>query len=162
MESINTFSNGMNSDISKQIHSKDSYIQALNFRSITNLGESNGSLVNVKGNTLNVTLPELKNSYKIILGNHTSGSLATTGLVTITINSSTTVTLTVDSSTTGFDIYTILKGLNNCYESTNTTPITPVFNVSYTDDYVVIYQQPVYTVPLVNPTTLTIAISLIS
>jgi len=160
MESISTFSNGMSSDLSKQIQAKDTYLQALNFRSITNLGESNGSLVNIKGNTLNVTLPELKNSYKIILGNHTSGLLTTTGLVTITINSSTTVTLTVDSSTTGFDIYTILKGLNNCYESTNTTPITPVFNVSYTDDYVVIYQQPVYTLPLVNPTTLTIAITL--
>lgn len=160
MESINTFSNGMNSDVSKQIQSKESYLQALNFRGLTNLGSSNGSLVNVKGNDLSITLPELKDSYKIILGEQTTGALNTQGIVTITINGSTTLSLNVSNTTTGLDIYNALKGLNNCYESTNSTPITPIFNVSYEDDYVVIYQQPVYTLPLVTPTTLTISITL--
>ena len=160
METTLNFSNGMNSDVSKQIHSKDSYLQALNFRGLTSLGSSNGSLVNIKGNDLNITLPELKDSYKIILGNQTSVSLTAQGSVTITINGSTTTVLNVSSTTTGFDIYTALKDLNNCYESTNSTPVTPVFNVSYEDDYAIIYQQPVYTLPLVNPATLTISITL--
>ncbi len=42
MESINTFSSGMNSDQSKTILNKQTYLQALNFRPLTEVGSSNG------------------------------------------------------------------------------------------------------------------------
>lgn len=142
MEAINSFNNGMNSDVSKLVHSKDSYLQALNFRPQTELGESNGALVNIKGNTCAVTFPDLQAVYKIkpVITNAAVGG----NTATITINGQTTANITVNASTKGLTIYNALKALNNCYQTTNGAPATATFAVAYQDDYVIIYQQPVY------------------
>ena len=159
MESINSFVKGMNSDVSSQIHTPDSYLQALNFRGVTNLGGSNGSLVNVKGNDLAITFPELKNCYKLIIDPVLTGSKSTSGIVTITINGNTTAPINVSAGSVGLDIYNALKNLPNCFETTGTA-FVPQFAVSYLDNYVIIYQQPVYTLTSALPTNLTISISL--
>lgn len=155
MESINSFSSGMNSDQSKTILNKETYLQALNFRGVTSLGDSNGSLVNVKGNELNIILPEVLDSYKLIVSETGTVGAAAAGNVTITINGK-AVVLTVTPSFTGFDIYTGLLSLSNCYNTTNPTPTATEFAVSYVDNYVVIYQQPVYTLLTAAPTPLVI------
>lgn len=49
-ESINTFIKGMNKDIDKSVISKDSYLDAFNFRITTSKGSSSGALENIKGN----------------------------------------------------------------------------------------------------------------
>jgi len=159
MESLNTFSGGMNSDLSKTILNKESYLQALNFRGITEVGNSNGSLVNIKGNEHKITLPELKNIYKLRVDTKIIGG-AVGGTITITVNGQTTSSLYVTGSTTGFDIYSRLIQLTNCYNSTAVTPITSVFNVAYIDNYVIIFQQPDYLLSGPTPSTLTITITL--
>jgi len=142
METNNNFSGGMNSDLSKIFHSKDSYLQALNFRGVTTLGESNGSLVNIKGNECNIQLPKLCNVYKIQVANLNGLNDDT---VTITINGQTTAPINIASGVVGLTIYNALKDLVNCYETTNPiTTVTKSFAVSWADDYVVVYQQPVY------------------
>lgn len=159
MESINSFLKGMNSDVSSQMHTPDSYLQALNFRGITNLGGSNGSLVNIKGNDHTISFPDLKNVYKLIINPVTTGSKSTSGVVTITINGNITSPINVSTGSTGLDIYNALRNLPNCFESTG-TPSVAEFAVSYLDDYVVIYQQPVYTLTVGIPSNLTIDIDL--
>lgn len=145
MDAINNFSGGMNSDVSKQVHSKDSYIQALNFRGLTEIGSSNGSLVNVKGNECKITFPDLQPVYKIYLNKGTNtDAIGNSNIVTMTINGVTAVsTFNISNNTRGFDIYNfIISQFTECYQ--NTTSATKTFSVAYDDDYVVIYQQPIY------------------
>jgi hypothetical protein len=142
METNNNFSGGMNSDLSKIFHSKDSYLQALNFRGVTTLGESNGSLVNIKGNECNIQLPELRDIFKLQVVN--AGGV-NDDVVTITINGQTTAPINIAEGVLGLTVYNAIKNLVNCYETTN--PITNVlksFAVAWADNYVVIYQQPTY------------------
>jgi hypothetical protein len=142
METNNNFSGGMNSDLSKIFHSKDSYLQALNFRGVTTLGESNGSLVNIKGNECNIKLPKLCNTYKIQVTD--LGGL-NDDVVTITINGQTTAPINIAEGVVGLAIYNAIKDLVNCYETTNpVTNVTKSFAVAYADNYVILYQQPIY------------------
>lgn len=142
METNNNFSGGMNSDLSKIFHSKDSYLQALNFRGVTTLGESNGSLVNIKGNECNIKLPKLCNTYKIQVTD--LGGL-NDDVVTITINGQTTAPINIAEGVVGLAIYNAIKNLVNCYETTNPiTNVTKSFAVAYADNYVILYQQPIY------------------
>jgi hypothetical protein len=159
MESINSFVKGMNSDVSNQIHTPDSYLQALNFRGVGSLGDSNGSLVNIKGNEHTISFPILRNTYKLIIDPVLTGSKSTGGLVTITINGQTTSTINVNAGSVGLDIYNALKNLPNCFETTG-TPSVAQFAVSYLDNYVVVYQQPVYTLTTPIPASLLISINL--
>jgi len=159
MESINSFLKGMNSDVSSQMHTPDSYLQALNFRGVTNLGGSNGSLVNIKGNDHTISFPILRNTYKLIIDPVLTGSKSTGGIVTITINGHTTAPINVSAGSTGLDIYNALKNLPNCFETTG-TPSVAQFAVSYLDNYVVIYQQPVYTLTTAIPASLLMSINL--
>ena len=106
METNNNFSGGMNSDLSKIFHSKDSYLQALNFRGVTTLGESNGSLVNIKGNECNIQLPKLCNTYKLQIANLNGLNDDT---VTITINGQTTAPINIAEGVVGFAIYNAIK-----------------------------------------------------
>lgn len=162
MESINSFNNGMNSDVSKQVHSKDSYLQALNFRSLTELGASNGSLVNVKGNQCSVTFPDLQAVYKLQLFKGTDvAPSTTTNVATITINGTTVGTLSISNSTRGIDLYNyIIDNYPNCYQYTGTTVATKTFSIAYEDDYVVFYSIPVFSgcTPVASITT-TVTIS---
>jgi hypothetical protein len=153
MESINTFSQGQNSDQSKTILNKETYLQALNFRSLTELGSSNGSLVNIKGNECKITFPDLQPVYKIQV---VEGSGDTVNSTDIEING---INYTTDilNSTTGFDLYTfIIAKFENCYQYIGSTVATKTFAVAYEDNYIVIYNQPVYqdctTVASVAPT----------
>jgi len=141
MEGLNTFSNGMNSDVSKQIHSKDSYLQALNFRPLTELGASNGSLVNIKGNECKLTFPDLQPVYKIIV---IPGTLDTGNDTDIEING-VTQTYSITNSTTGLDLYNfIVENYQNCYQYSGALVFPKTFDIAYEDNYIVIYQQPVY------------------
>jgi hypothetical protein len=159
MESINSFVKGMNSDVSNQIHTPDSYLQALNFRGVGSLGDSNGSLVNIKGNEHTISFPILRNTYKLIIDPVLTGSKSTSGLVTITINGQTTAPINVSAGSVGLDIYNALKNLPNCFETTG-IPSVAQFAVSYLDNYVVVYQQPVYTLTTTVPVSLLMSINL--
>jgi len=143
MKSINSFAKGMNNDVSKIIHTKDSYLEAINFRPFTELGESNGSLVNIKGNQCQVKFPQVRSVYKLKI--NVINPAVFTDTITITVNGQTTGNIVINNNTTGEDIYNALLALNNAYNSTNVTPVTATFMVAWKDDYVVITQQPVYT-----------------
>lgn len=141
METNNLLSQGMDSDISKFFLAKDKYLQAYNFRAVTELGESGGGLVNIRGNQCAVKFPTMRPTYKIKPLINTATTFTDTA--TITINGQTTPSITVNSSTTGLNIYNaIVDNLTNCYQ--NTTVATKTFSVAYEDDYVVIYQIPEY------------------
>lgn len=167
MEANNNFSSGMNSDVSKIFQPNASYLQALNFRPLTELGNSNGSLVNIKGNECKLTFPDLQPVFKLVLTKGTNVLPAvTTNNVTFTINGVTASTfLTISNDTTGFDIYTfIINDVNftNCYQYAGVppvTPVTPTFAIAYEDNYVVFYQQPDYqdctTIPSIITTVTT-------
>ena len=62
---INSFNKGLNQDFAKTIQQKDSYFIALNFRIMTESGQSTGILSNVKGNTLAITFPDTGNYIKL-------------------------------------------------------------------------------------------------
>jgi hypothetical protein len=146
MENINTFSNGQNSDLSKQIPAKNTYLQALNFRPLTELGGSNGALVNIKGNECSITFPDLQAVYKLQLIKGTDVVPNTTNNVaTVTVNGTTVGTLEISNSTRGIDLYNhIIDNYPNCYQYTGTTVATKTFSIAYEDDYVVFYSVPVF------------------
>lgn len=141
MESINNFNGGMQSDLSKQYLKPNTYLQALNFRPVNEMSTSNGSLVNIKGNECKITFPDLQNVYKIIVEKGTNN---TTNNYTITING-TSKTTSINNNTLGIDLYNlIISSFPNCYKYTGTTIATKTFDIAYDDNYIVIYQQPVY------------------
>jgi len=141
METNNLLSQGMDSDISKFFLAKDKYLQAYNFRAVTELGESGGGLVNIRGNQCAVKFPTMRPTYKIKPLINTATTFTDTA--TITINGQTTPSFLINSSTTGLNIYNaIVDNLTNCYQ--NTTVATKTFSVAYEDEYVVIYQIPEY------------------
>lgn len=141
MEVINTFSQGQNSDQSKTILNKETYLQALNFRPLTELGSSNGSLVNIKGNECKITFPDLQPVYKLQVFAGQTNDLNSLDLTINSIGYSTTI----NNNTTGSDLYNfIIQNFENCYQYTGTTVATKTFAVAYEDDYIVIYNQPVY------------------
>lgn len=65
MEHINTFTGGMNKDISKSLYKEGSYIHAENFSLVTDLGLSTGSLRSSNGNKLFIDLPGCSNVVEI-------------------------------------------------------------------------------------------------
>ena len=74
-QSVNTFIKGMNQDIDKSLISKDSYLEAYNFRLVTSDGGSSGAFENIKGNKLiseNLLTGEdsivAGNNYLVVLG----------------------------------------------------------------------------------------------
>ena len=141
METNNLLSQGMDSDISKFFLAKDKYLQAYNFRATTELGESGGGLVNIRGNECAVKFPTMRGTYK--LAPYITNAAVTGNTTTVTINGQTTPSFTINSSTTGLDIYNaIVNNLTNCYQ--NTTVATKTFSVAWKDDYVIVSQLPVY------------------
>ena len=65
MEHTNSFTGGMNKDISKSLFKEGTYIHAENFTLITDLGLSTGSLRNTNGNIKFVSFPTCSNTYQI-------------------------------------------------------------------------------------------------
>jgi hypothetical protein len=159
MDALNTFEGGMNSDLSKTIRAKNSYTQALNFRPVTELGDSTGSLVNIKGNECKITFPTIHDIYKLKVTDNNGGG--GDELLDITINGQTTSPIQITNSTKGVDLYNVIINLPNCYNSTNASPVTSTFAVAYKDDYVVIYQNPEYKDcgPAVNSVSPTITLN---
>lgn len=143
MDSTNLFNGGMQSDISKQMVSKNTYLEAVNFRPLTELGESNSSLVTIKGNQCQVKFPQVRSVYKLKINLLSPSTFTDT--ITITVNGQTTGNIVINTSTTGLTLYNAVKALSNAYQTTNVTPTTATFMVAYEDDYIVITQQPVYT-----------------
>ena len=142
MDSNNTFQNGMNSDISKLYQSKDQYVKALNFRPVTELGSSNASLVNIKGNECQISFPLLGSIYKLaILKKYDIDGNFLPGIVTITINGQTTANIAINENTTISSFISSISVLPNCY---STGSGTADFALAYNSDYIVIYQQPEY------------------
>lgn len=140
MESTNLFNDGMQSDLSKQSIAKSSYPLALNFRPLTTLGDSTGSLVNIKGNECKISYPTMRDIYKLQVYNKAGGGGNET--LTITINGQTTGSLAINNATSGFMLYNAITQLSNCFN--NPAAINPTFAVAYKDNYVVIYQLPEY------------------
>lgn len=143
MESTNIFSGGMSSDLPKLIQPKNTYLEAVNLRLQGELGGSNTSLVTIKGNECQVKFPQVRSVYKLKINILNSASFTDT--VTITVNGQTTANITINTSTTGKQLYDAIIALNNAYLTTNLTPGTATFMVTYKDDYIVITQQPLYT-----------------
>ena len=134
MEANNNFTGGQNPDISKVFQRSNEYIQALNFRPVTEKGGSNAALVNIKGNDFQIEFPVLRGVYKLKIVPTTT----TSSTESLTINGQTTAVFTVDENTTGEDIYSEIITLSNCIK--NVGAINPTFDVAYFGDEVVIYQ----------------------
>ena len=141
MESINMFG-GMNSDLSSFIQNTEKYLKALNVRPVTDLGESNGALTNVKGNNCEIQFPTLRAVYRFAITT-SSATPVTNSNVTITINGVTTAYFEISSFSSISTIVAEIKNMSNCYNNPN--PISPTFAIAYDDDYFTIYQNPSHT-----------------
>jgi hypothetical protein len=142
MDSNNTFQNGMNSDISKLYQAKDQYVKALNFRPVTELGSSNASLVNIKGNECQISFPVIRSVYKLaIRKEYDVDNNFLPGVVTITVNGETTPNILINENTNINSFVGLISSLPNCY---GTSTGTAAFALAYNSDYIVIYQQPEY------------------
>lgn len=158
MKSNVTFQNGMVSDISKLFQSPNTYLSAKNLRPLTDLGSSNGSLVNIKGNKCEISFPNIRATYKLAITKIYNTGVFQPGSLSITINGITTSVITITESTTTQQIANILNVLVNSYNNPNST--NPVFATAYSDDYIVIYQNPIYTgCESTNSVNLTITIN---
>ncbi len=134
MEANNNFTGGQNPDISKVFQRSNEYIQALNFRPVTEKGGSNAALVNIKGNDFQIEFPVLRGVYRLKIVPTTT----TSSTESLTINGQTTTVFTVNENTTGEDIYSEIITLSNCIK--NVGAINPTFDVAYFGDDIVIYQ----------------------
>ena len=141
MESINMFG-GMNSDLSSFIQNTEKYLKALNVRPVTDLGESNGALTNVKGNNCEIIFPTLRAVYRFAVTTTAATPITNTG-VTITINGVESVVFEISSFSSISNIITAIKGMSNCYN--NPIASNPTFAIAYDDDYFTIYQNPSHT-----------------
>ena len=141
MESINMFG-GMNSDLSSFIQNTEKYLKALNVRPVTDLGESNGALTNVRGNNCEIQFPTLRAVYRFTITTTAATPITNTG-VTITINGITSASFNIDSFSSINTIVAQIKLMSNCYNNPN--PISPTFAIAYDDDYFTIYQNPSHT-----------------
>lgn len=140
MESINMFS-GMNSDLSSFIQNTEKYLKALNVRPVTDLGESNGALTNVKGNNCEIQFPTLRAVYRFTITSTLINGAPNN--VTITINGITSTSVTINSFSSISTIVAAIKNMSNCYN--NPIASNPTFAIAYDNDYFTIYQNPSHT-----------------
>ena len=141
MESNNIFSGGMNSDLSKTLTTPNQYLKALNFRPVTELGESTGSLTNIKGNSCAIQFPNIRGVYKIKISKKYTGTVFNNGTVTFTINGQ-ILNFNIVENTSISELYSALILLPNCYN--NPLSYNPNFSVSYNEEYLIIYQNASY------------------
>lgn len=134
MEALNDFSKGMQSDVSKLIQAKNTYLEAINFRPFTELGSSNTSLVTIKGNSCGVKFPTMRDVYKLkinlkrptIFSDHISINITGTwGTDTIT-------NFVINTSTTIDTLYALILALPNYGIK---------YTAAYKDNYIMIYQR---------------------
>lgn len=134
LEGVNTLFEGMQSDSNKFDQNPSTYLEALNFRIITDLGQSNRSLVNIKGNDYMVTIPNTQPVYRI-----KPGIINTP--CTITINGVVSPVITTTSGTLGFDIYQVLVNMSNYNID---------FFAAYYQDHVTIWSETLNPTPILS------------
>lgn len=134
MEALNDFSGGMQSDVSKLIQAKNTYLEAINFRPFTEMGASNTSLVTIKGNSCGVKFPTMNDVYKLKLNIRRSATFSDTIDIDITgpWGTDSLNTVVINSSTNIFNIYTQITALPNYGTQ---------YTAAYKDDYIMIYQR---------------------
>lgn len=121
----------LNQDLAKTKLPNTACLDINNMRMITDQGLSTGSIQNVRGNTLDFTIPNTFAVYKIAV--NTSGPYAA-GTFTIGLQvASTTFTPTVN--TTGQDIYNFIDG------DPNLTQANSSYFIAVASNYVVLYSS---------------------
>ena len=126
METINSFTGGMNKDVSKSLYKEGSYIHAENFTLVTDRGLSTGSLRNVNGNEDFIKIPDCSNVVEI---------------TDILLNTSPNdFTLSITASTGTFTVnLTNVTSIENFGEQLKSQLAFTGVGVSYTDSKVVLY-----------------------
>lgn len=109
-QSINSFSGGIQRDLSKQLIPKNQYTNLENFRLITSGGYSNGAIENIKGMVDSALYQDTTPVYKITIDYNYLRSNSPQN-VSITING-TTISTIISISTTYEDLYNTLLPLN--------------------------------------------------
>jgi len=132
---------GMNSDLSSFIQNTEKYLKALNVRPVTDLGESNGALTNVRGNNCEIQFPTLRAVYRFAIT--LPQNKTTNSGVSININGVTSNTFEISSGASINSIVNEIKLMSNCYN--NPIASNPTFAIAYDDDYFTIYQNPSHT-----------------
>jgi hypothetical protein len=107
MESVNNFSGGINQDLSKLMLQPNQCQYVLNMRPVTELGNSTGSLEAIRGNQLELSIPNIWNVYKLRVTTTSAVFINTT----ITIMGNVTSVFGVNSSSTGEDLYNQINSL---------------------------------------------------
>jgi hypothetical protein len=127
-EAINTFNGGLNQDIAKSFMQKDTYLDARNMRLVTNLGQSNVAIENVKGNNLSFSIPDVYPIYKMQVLSYYAGA------TTITISGQTSSAFTpVAFPPTGQELYDFIAN------DAAMTDFGVTYNISVFSDYIIIY-----------------------
>lgn len=104
-EVVNTWTGGLQKDLSKSVVQNSSYLDARNIRVLNDKDNTATAIINIKGNSLFASIPNTFPIYKFTIGS--------TGSVVITIDSQTASPFTVTSSTTGQDIYNFMADPTN-------------------------------------------------
>ena len=91
MDTINTFSGGMNKDLDKSLIKPHQAYNIENFRLVSKDGVSTGALENVMGNILSTTIPSISNMYFIQVITPPAGSTASVHVYVNTLYSITYV-----------------------------------------------------------------------
>jgi hypothetical protein len=119
---INTFTEGLNKDVSKQVMSNKAYLDAQNFRIITTEGSTTGTLENIKGNKkisdikiadgqMIIGSCEIRDKIILFTTNNTGGIITVADSVT-----SDNAIITVDSMTPTVDNTISLDSRSMIYE----------------------------------------------
>jgi len=134
METLNDFSGGMQSDVSKLIQARNTYLEAINFRPFTEMGASNTSLVTVKGNSCGVKFPTMNDIFKLKLNIKDPSTFSDTINISIVgpWGTDSIVNLVINSSTSIYNIYTQIIALPNYGIQ---------YTAAYKDDYIILYQR---------------------
>lgn len=143
----NSFNGGLNQDIAKTKYQNNQYLDATNIRLLTDNGLSSATLSNVRGNNLDITIPDTQNVYKISV-NFTGPYVA--GTFTILAQTSST-NFTPSSTTTGQDIYNFIS------QDPNHFLIFSGYNIAIGTNYVVIYSTSNNTSPSFSGSGLTVS-----
>lgn len=130
MEAVNTWLGGMNQDMSKLLAKSDTYLYATNLRPVSELGETDGTLEQIRGNNYELSIPDVWNVYKLKV------DIASTSInpTTITVFGNTTSVFNVSATTLGSDLNVQLQSLpgynSNFFVAYDETSVT-IWSTTY-------------------------------
>lgn len=133
MEKTQSFSGGMNSDISPVFQPEGTYVEALNIEILNDELQGSVAISNSKGNKFQITIPDVAEIYKIQIVDTDPG-----GNTLITINGITNPVAFSSTGATAKDLYDYILAYAPYGAST-------IFNVYYSETYIVLYPIPVTT-----------------